>query len=146
MVAPAGPMYQAGTLSGNPLAMTAGIKTLELLKKPGTYEQLDRITKRLAEGMLQSAKDEGHDVVGGQLSAMFGMFFTKTPVRNYDDAKTSDLKKFGLFHRGMLEKGVYLAPSQFEAGFTSLAHTEEDVDVTLAAAKQVLAEIKKSGN
>ena len=141
MVAPAGPMYQAGTLSGNPLAMTAGIKTLELLKKPGTYEQLDRITKKLAEGMLQVAKDAGHDVVGGQLSAMFGMFFTSTPVRNYDDAKTSDLKKFGRFHRGMLEKGIYLAPSQFEAGFTSLAHTEEDVDATLAAAKQVLAEI-----
>ena len=141
MVAPAGPMYQAGTLSGNPLAMTAGIKTLELLKKPGTYEQLDRITKKLASGMLQVAKDAGHDVVGGQLSAMFGMFFTNTPVRNYEDAKTSDLKKFGRFHRGMLERGIYLAPSQFEAGFTSLAHTEEDVENTLAAAKAVLSEI-----
>ena len=141
MVAPAGPMYQAGTLSGNPLAMTAGIKTLELLKKPGTYEQLDRITKKLASGMLKVAKDAGHDVVGGQLSAMFGMFFTNTPVRNYDDAKTSDLKKFGRFHRGMLERGIYLAPSQFEAGFTSLAHTDEDVEATLAAAKEVLSEI-----
>lgn len=141
MVAPAGPMYQAGTLSGNPLAMTAGIKTLELLKKPGTYDQLDRITKKLASGMLQTAKDAGHDVVGGQLSAMFGMFFTSTPVHNYDEAKTSDLKKFGRFHRGMLERGIYLAPSQFEAGFTSLAHTDEDIDTTLAAAKEVLAEI-----
>ena len=141
MVAPAGPMYQAGTLSGNPLAMTAGIKTLELLKKPGTYEQLDRITTKLAEGMLQVAKDTGHDVVGGHLSAMFGMFFTNTPVHNYEDAKTSDLKKFGRFHRGMLERGIYLAPSQFEAGFTSLAHTDEDVDTTLAAAKEVLSEI-----
>ena len=141
MVAPAGPMYQAGTLSGNPLAMTAGIKTLELLKKPGTYDQLDRITTKLAEGMLQVAKDAGHDVVGGHLSAMFGMFFTNTPVHDYEDAKTSDLKKFGRFHRGMLERGVYLAPSQFEAGFTSLAHTDEDVDTTLAAAKEVLAEI-----
>ena len=141
MVAPAGPMYQAGTLSGNPLAMTAGIKTLELLKKPGTYEQLDNITAKLANGMLQVAKDAGHDVVGGQISAMFGMFFTNTPVHNYDDAKTSDLNKFGRFHRGMLERGIYLAPSQFEAGFTSLAHTEEDVDATLAAAKEVLAEI-----
>ena len=140
-VAPAGPMYQAGTLSGNPLAMTAGIKTLELLKKPGTYEQLDRITTKLAEGMLQVAKDTGHDVVGGHLSAMFGMFFTNTPVHNYEDAKTSDLKKFGRFHRGMLERGIYLAPSQFEAGFTSLAHTDEDVDTTLAAAKEVLSEI-----
>ena len=141
MVAPAGPMYQAGTLSGNPLAMTAGIKTLELLKKPGTYEQLDKITSKLATGMLQTAKDAGHDVVGGQISAMFGMFFTNTPVHNYDDAKTSDLEKFGRFHRGMLERGIYLAPSQFEAGFTSLAHTEADIDTTLAAAKEVLSEI-----
>ncbi len=141
MVAPAGPMYQAGTLSGNPLAMTAGIKTLELLRKPGTYEQLDRITKQLAEGMLQVAKEAGHEVVGGQLSAMFGMFFTSTPVHNYDDAKTSDLKKFGRFHRGMLERGIYLAPSQFEAGFTSLAHTNEDIERTLEVAKAVLAEI-----
>ncbi len=141
MVAPAGPMYQAGTLSGNPLAMTAGIKTLELLKKPGTYEQLDKITSKLATGMLQTAKDAGHDVVGGQISAMFGMFFTNTPVHNYDDAKTSDLEKFGRFHRGMLERGIYLAPSQFEAGFTSLAHTEADIDATLAAAKEVLSEI-----
>ncbi|MDJ0575496.1 MAG: glutamate-1-semialdehyde 2,1-aminomutase [Xenococcaceae cyanobacterium MO_234.B1] len=141
MVAPAGPMYQAGTLSGNPLAMTAGIKTLELLRKPGTYEQLDRITKKLAEGMLKIAKEAGHEVVGGQISAMFGMFFTGTPVHNYDDAKTSDLKKFARFHRGMLEQGIYLAPSQFEAGFTSLAHTDEDIDRTLEAAKVVLAEI-----
>ena len=117
MVAPAGPMYQAGTLSGNPLAMTAGIKTLELLKKPGTYEQLDKITSKLATGMLQTAKDAGHDVVGGQISAMFGMFFTNTPVHNYDDAKTSDLEKFGRFHRGMLERGIYLAPSQCETSF-----------------------------
>ncbi|MDJ0745630.1 MAG: glutamate-1-semialdehyde 2,1-aminomutase [Xenococcaceae cyanobacterium MO_167.B27] len=141
MVAPAGPMYQAGTLSGNPLAMTAGIKTLELLRKPGTYEQLDHITKKLSEGMLKIAKEAGHEVVGGSLSAMFGMFFTGTPVHNYDDAKTSDLKKFGRFHRGMLEKGIYLAPSQFEAGFTSLAHTDEDIDRTLEAAKVVLADI-----
>ena len=141
MVAPAGPMYQAGTLSGNPLAMTAGIKTLELLKKPGTYEQLDTITSKLATGMLQVAQDAGHEVVGNQISAMFGMFFTSKNVHNYDDAKTSDLEKFGRFHRGMLEQGIYLAPSQFEAGFTSLAHTEADIDATLAAAKTVLAEI-----
>jgi len=141
MVAPAGPMYQAGTLSGNPLAMTAGIQTLELLKKPGTYEQLDKITSKLATGMLQVAKDAGHEVVGNQISAMFGMFFTDKSVHNYDDAKTSDLEKFGRFHRGMLEQGIYLAPSQFEAGFTSLAHTEADIDATLEAAKNVLASI-----
>ena len=141
MVAPAGPMYQAGTLSGNPLAMTAGIKTLELLNKPGTYEQLDRITKKLSEGLLKVATDAGHQVTGGSISAMFGMFFTGEPVRNYDDAKKADLKKFARFHRGMLEKGIYLAPSQFEAGFTSLAHTDEDIDRTLAAAKEVLSEV-----
>jgi len=139
MVAPAGPMYQAGTLSGNPLAMTAGIKTLELLQRPGTYEQLDRITKKLAEGLLQVAQETGHAACGGQISAMFGCFFTAGPVHNYDDAKKSDTAKFGRFHRGMLEQGIYLAPSQFEAGFTSLTHTEEDVDRTLAAARTVMA-------
>jgi glutamate-1-semialdehyde 2,1-aminomutase len=139
MVAPAGPMYQAGTLSGNPLAMTAGIKTLELLKRSGSYEQLDRITKKLATGMLQVAQETGHAACGGQISGMFGFFFTEGPVHNYEDAKKSDLAKFGRFHRGMLERGVYLAPSQFEAGFMSLAHTDEDIDRTLAAAKEVMA-------
>jgi glutamate-1-semialdehyde 2,1-aminomutase len=141
MVAPAGPMYQAGTLSGNPLAMTAGIKTLELLRKPGTYEQLEQITQKLSSGLLAVAREAGHGVTGGSISAMFGMFFTDKEVHNYDDAKTSDLKKFARFHRGMLEQGIYLAPSQFEAGFTSLAHTDEDIDKTLAAAKKVLAVI-----
>ncbi len=141
MVAPAGPMYQAGTLSGNPLAMTAGIKTLELLRKPGTYEQLAAITKKLADGLLKAAREAGHEVTGGSLSAMFGMFFTGEPVHNYDDAKKSDLNKFARFHRGMLEKGIYLAPSQFEAGFTSLAHTEEDIEKTIAAAKEVFSNI-----
>lgn len=141
MVAPAGPMYQAGTLSGNPLAMTAGIKTLELLQKPGTYEHLDRVTKRLTDGLLQIAKETGHAACGGQISGMFGFFFTEGPVRNYEDAKASDLQKFSRFHRGMLEQGVYLAPSQFEAGFTSLAHTDEDIDRTLAAARTVMANL-----
>ncbi len=141
MVAPAGPMYQAGTLSGNPLAMTAGIKTLELLQQQGTYEKLDQITKKLTDGLQQIAKNAGHAVVGGQISAMFGMFFTKETVHNYDDAKKSDLAKFSRYHRGMLERGIYLAPSQFEAGFTSLAHTEEDIEKTLAAAEEVMASL-----
>jgi glutamate-1-semialdehyde 2,1-aminomutase len=132
-------MYQAGTLSGNPLAMTAGIKTLELLQRPGTYDQLERITKKLADGLLQVAQETGHAACGGQISAMFGLFFTAGPVHNYDDAKQSDTAKFGRFHRGMLEQGIYLAPSQFEAGFTSLAHTDEDVERTLAAARTVMA-------
>ncbi|QLE50753.1 glutamate-1-semialdehyde-2,1-aminomutase [Nostoc sp. C057] len=141
MVAPAGPVYQAGTLSGNPLAMTAGIKTLELLQKPGTYDYLERITKKLADGLLQIAKETGHAACGGQISAMFGLFFTSGPVHNYEDAKKSDTAKFGRFHRGMLERGVYLAPSQFEAGFTSFAHTEEDIDQTLAVARDVISSL-----
>ncbi len=141
MVAPAGPMYQAGTLSGNPLAMAAGIKTLELLRQPGTYELLDRITTRLTQGLLTVAKETGHAACGGSISGMFGFFFTEGPVHNYEDAKKCDLAKFGRFHRGMLERGVYLAPSQFEAGFTSLAHTDEDVDRTISAAKSVMANL-----
>ncbi len=141
MVAPAGPMYQAGTLSGNPLAMTAGIKTLELLQKPGAYEHLDKITKRLADGLVQIAKETGHAACGGNISGMFGLFFCAGPVHNFEDAKHSDVTKFGRFHRGMLEQGIYLAPSQFEAGFTSLAHTEADIDRTLAAARVVMSQI-----
>ncbi len=141
MVAPAGPMYQAGTLSGNPLAMTAGIKTLELLQKPGAYEYLDKITKKLADGLLEIARETGHEACGGQISGMFGLFFCAGPVHNFEDAKHSDVAKFGRFHRGMLEQGIYLAPSQFEAGFTSLAHTEADIDRTLAAARVVMSQI-----
>ncbi|GAP99030.1 glutamate-1-semialdehyde 2,1-aminomutase [Leptolyngbya sp. NIES-2104] len=141
MVAPSGAMYQAGTLSGNPLAMTAGIKTLELLRQPGTYEYLDRITSRLIKGLLDVAKETGHPSCGGSISGMFGFFFTEGPVHNYEDAKKSDLSKFSKFHRGMLEQGVYLAPSQFEAGFTSLAHTDEDVDRTIEAARSVMSNL-----
>ncbi len=139
MVAPAGPMYQAGTLSGNPLAMTAGIQTLKLLQKPGTYEYLDKITKQLADGLLAIAKETDNPACGGQISAMFGMFFAPGPVHNYEDAKQADANKFGRFHRGMLERGVYLAPSQFEAGFTSFAHTEADIEKTLQAARDVMS-------
>jgi len=141
MVAPAGPVYQAGTLSGNPLAMTAGIKTLELLQRPGTYDELDRLTKKLIEGLLQTARDTGHEVCGGHISGMFGMFFHPGPITKFEDAKGSDLEKFSRFHRGMLERGVYLAPSQYEAGFTSLAHTDEDIDATIAAARDVLSSL-----
>lgn len=141
MIAPAGPVYQAGTLSGNPLAMTAGIKTLELLSKPGTYQYLEQITKQLADGLLKICADTGHAACCGNISAMFGLFFTSGPVHNYEDAKKADTAKFGRFHRGMLEHGIYLAPSQFEAGFTSLAHTKEDIEQTLAAAKDVLSSL-----
>ena len=139
MVAPAGPMYQAGTLSGNPLAMTAGLKTMEILRRPGSYEHLDKITKRLIEGIIAEGKAAGHAISGGHISGMFGFFFTDGPVTCFEDAAKSDTEKFARWHRAMLERGVYLAPSQYEAGFTSLAHTEEDVDATLAAAKEVFA-------
>jgi len=139
MVAPAGPMYQAGTLSGNPLAMTAGIKTLEILDRPGAYEHLDAVTGRLIDGLLAAGRDAGHAMKGGHISGMFGFFFNENPVSSFEEAATSDMAKFGRFHRMMLERGVYLAPSGYEAGFTSLAHTEADIDRTIAAAKEVFA-------
>jgi len=142
MVAPAGPMYQAGTLSGNPLAMTAGLKTLEILKRPGSYEHLDTITKKLINGILAAGLENGHAVCGGSISGMFGFFFTEGPVNCFADAAKSDTAKFGRWHRAMLERGIYLAPSQYEAGFTSLQHTEEDIDATIAAAREVFAELK----
>ncbi|KAH1204306.1 Glutamate-1-semialdehyde 2,1-aminomutase, chloroplastic [Glycine max] len=133
MVAPAGHMYQAGTLSGNPLAMAAGIETLKLIKEPGTYEYLDKVTGELVQGILQVGKSAGHSMCGGHINGMFGFFFTEGPVFNFADAKKSDLAKFARFYRGMLKQGVYFAPLQFEVGFTSLAHTTEDIKMTIAA-------------
>lgn len=141
MVAPAGPMYQAGTLSGNPLAMTAGIHTLKRLMQPGSYEYLDKITSELTQGIIDAGKKAGHAICGGYIRGMFGFFFTDGPVYNFEDAKKSDTAKFARFYQGMLEEGVYFAPSQFEAGFTSLAHTSEDIQRTIAAAEKVLREI-----
>ncbi|EEC83939.1 hypothetical protein OsI_30021 [Oryza sativa Indica Group] len=141
MVAPAGPMYQAGTLSGNPLAMTAGIHTLKRLMEPGTYDYLDKITGDLVRGVLDAGAKTGHEMCGGHIRGMFGFFFTAGPVNNFGDAKKSDTAKFGRFYRGMLEEGVYLAPSQFEAGFTSLAHTSQDIEKTVEAAAKVLRRI-----
>ncbi|KAM0004554.1 Glutamate-1-semialdehyde 2,1-aminomutase [Helianthus debilis subsp. tardiflorus] len=141
MVAPAGPMYQAGTLSGNPLAMTAGIHTLKRLQGSGTYEHLDRVTNQLINGILNVGKKAGHAISGGYISGMFGFFFTDGPVYNFEDAKKSDTAKFAKFYRGMLEEGVYFAPSQFEAGFTSLAHTDQDIQQTIDAAEKVLRQL-----
>lgn len=140
-VAPAGPVYQAGTLSGNPLAMTAGIHTLRLLQQPGTYERLEAITSRLTDGILTAARDAGLPICGGSISAMFGFFLTDGPVRNFEEAKAADTVRFGKLHRAMLERGVYLAPSAFEAGFTSLAHSDADIDTTLAAFRASFAAI-----
>ncbi|MEB3301313.1 MAG: glutamate-1-semialdehyde 2,1-aminomutase [Cyanobacteriota bacterium] len=137
MVAPAGPMYQAGTLSGNPLAMTAGIKTLELLKQPGTYERLATITERLSSGLQEAARQAGVPISGGAISAMFGFFLCHGPVRNFEEAKSADTARFAKLHRAMLERGIYLAPSAFEAGFTSLAHSDADIDTTIQAFREV---------
>lgn len=141
LVAPAGPMYQAGTLSGNPLAMAAGIKTLEILKRPGSYEHLEKITSKLVHGILAAGKEFGHPMTGGSISGMFGFFFTDKEVYNFKDAATSDTAKFAKWHRMMLERGVYLAPSQYEAGFTSLAHTDADIEQTIGIAREVLSKL-----
>jgi glutamate-1-semialdehyde 2,1-aminomutase len=139
LVAPAGPMYQAGTLSGNPLAMVAGLKTLEILDRPGAYEHLTARSRQFVEGLKEAAAAAGVPVQADYVGGMFGFFFSEQPIRSFADAKAhGDAARFGRFHRGMLERGVYLAPSAYEAGFTSLAHTEADVEQTIAAAKEVL--------
>jgi glutamate-1-semialdehyde 2,1-aminomutase len=142
MVSPSGPMYQAGTLSGNPLAMTAGIKTLELLKQEGTYEKLEALTKKLVDGIVTAAKESNIAIHGQSISAMFGFYLCEGPVRNFEEAKSTDAELFSKLHRIMLQKGVYLAPSAFEAGFTSLAHSEDDITSTIKAFQESFSEIK----
>lgn len=142
MVAPAGPMYQAGTLSGNPLAMRAGIETLKKLSQPGVYDELERKAKKLVDGITAAAEKHGHAITGGVAGGMFGWFFAEGPVKNFADAKNkSDGEKFSKWHRMMLERGVYLAPSMYEAGFMSMAHTDADIEKTIAIADEVLAQL-----
>lgn len=134
-------MYQAGTLSGNPLAMTAGIETLKQLQQPGTYEYLSKLTDKLSNGLVELAKKHGHTAWGGGTTSMFGLFFHEGPVRNIQDARQSDLDKFYRWHQAMLSRGIYLAPAQFEAAFMSTAHTEQHIDKTLELADEVMAKI-----
>jgi glutamate-1-semialdehyde 2,1-aminomutase len=134
MVAPEGPVYQAGTLSGNPLAMTAGIETLKILSKKDTYEKLEKTMQHLEEGLKDAAKKSGIKTKFYMAGTMFCTYFTDAEVVDYKTAKTSDTERFSKFFRGMLEKGVNLAPSQFEAGFISTAHTKADIDKTVNAA------------
>ncbi len=141
-IAPRGPIYQAGTLSGNPLAMAAGAATLKELKTPGFYERLDALSRDLAEGLLKAASDAGIPATGNRVGSMLGLFFTDRPVRNFEDAKTSDLDLFADYYKGMREKGIYLAPSQFEAGFVSAAHTADQIGRTIDAAREVLHGLK----
>lgn len=141
MIAPAGPVYQAGTLSGNPLAMAAGTATLELIEADADfYSKLDAKSARLADGLLAAAGDAGHKLTLNRVGSMLTLFFTSEPVTNFDTAKTSDTDRFGRFFRSMLERGVYLPPSQYEAWFVSAAHTDEDFDKTIEAARHALAE------
>ena len=141
MVAPAGPVYQAGTLSGNPLAVAAGRKTLEILQAPDTYAELSRKSNWLIDEMRQSAGQNGIPLQTNVMGGMFGFFFAEKPVRNYQDAAESDQDRFRKFFMGMLKEGIYLAPSAFESGFISMAHTEEDLEKTAAACRKVMASL-----
>ncbi|MFZ5915712.1 MAG: glutamate-1-semialdehyde 2,1-aminomutase [Chloroflexota bacterium] len=141
MVAPAGPMYQAGTLSGNPLAMTAGLVTLRELRKPGVFDGLVARTERLCQGIGQAAAEAGVPVYQTQIGTMFCVFFNPEPVIDYASAKKSDTAAFGCFFQAMLASGIYLAPSQFEAGFTSTAHSDEVIEATLEAARSAFRQV-----
>jgi glutamate-1-semialdehyde 2,1-aminomutase len=141
MVAPLGPVYQAGTLSGNPLAMAAGLATLRYLRshKGTVYTGLDLLTAQLVEGVAAAAADAGVPICCNRVGSMFTWFFTPGPVTDWNSAAKSDSEAFARFFRAMLDKGVYLPPSQFEAAFLSAAHTETDVQQTIAAAKLTFA-------
>ncbi len=138
-VAPVGPVYQAGTLSGNPLAMAAGCATLDALARAGTYERLEALTTRLHVGLSRAAEAAGVMVAINRVGSLLTPFFCRGPVADYASAKTADTALYGRFFHGMLERGVYLAPAQFEAVFLSLAHSESDIDQTIAAAEAALA-------
>jgi len=135
-VAPQGAVYQAGTLSGNPLAVAAGIATLKQLKKPGTYKKLESLTAFLVRGLHEAAEAAECPVQINRVGSMFTVFFTGEPVTDFRSARTSDTRRFGQFFHAMLERGIYLAPSQFEACFVSLAHTQRDLLATIRAAQE----------
>ena len=149
-IAPAGPVYQAGTLSGNPLAMTAGIETLKLILKepePGEADAsraLTLKTKKLVLGLEAAAREAGVKIQAHQAGSMFSIFFNEGKVKDYASSAASDQEAFKVWFRAMLEQGIYLAPSQFETLFLSLAHTDEDIDRTIAAAEKAFATVKKS--
>jgi len=136
-VAPAGPVYQAGTLSGNPLAVTAGIATLKQLQAPGVYSKLEERAHAFADGLGAAAKKAGVPLIQTRVGSMMGAFFAKEPVVDYASAKQSDTQRYSKFFHRMLSKGVYFAPSQFEAAFLSTAHTSRDLTQTVASAYTV---------
>jgi glutamate-1-semialdehyde 2,1-aminomutase len=138
-VAPLGPVYQAGTLSGNPLAMSAGIASLELLAAPGFYDSLDAQAKRLGDGIVVALWETGTPATAVRLGSLLTLFFSREPVSDYTGAKKCDTKRFAAFFQAMLDRGVFLAPSQFEAAFVSAAHSDADIDRTIAACRESLA-------
>lgn len=140
LMAPVGPVYQAGTLSGNPLAMSAGIQMLRSLQQPGLYEELERKAAHLSEGLVSAARELGVPVCATRVGSMLTMFFTSEPVVDYTSAKKADTTLYARYFNAMLERGVYFAPSQFEAGFVSAAHSDADIEQTIAAAREALAE------
>ena len=137
LVAPDGPVYQAGTLSGNPLAMTAGIETLRALAEPGVWDGLERTSARVVDGLAELAAP----VQLARAGSMFGLFFADEPVTSWETAKRADTERFAAFHRAMLERGIYLAPSQFEAGFVSTAHGDAEIDATIEAARAAFGQL-----
>ena len=138
-LAPTGAVYQAGTLSGNPLAMRAGIETLDLLEEPGAYERLEKTSADLERALLTVAEEAGVPATINRVGSMMTLFFTAGPVVDFESASASDVKRFATYFHGMLEGGVYLAPSQFEALFVSLAHGEAEIEATVEAARKALA-------
>ncbi|MGH8177583.1 MAG: glutamate-1-semialdehyde 2,1-aminomutase [Steroidobacter sp.] len=139
-IAPLGPVYQAGTLSGNPVAMAAGLMTLELICEPGFHSRLAQSTKRLADGLMQAARSASVPFSINHVCGMFGLFFTdKAPVRYFREVMACDVQRFNRFFHAMLDEGVYLAPSAFEAGFVSAAHGDADIEATVAAARRAFA-------
>ena len=137
-VAPLGPVYQAGTLAGNPLAMSAGIAALKQLTKPGLYDEIKQLAQRLVLGLRAELADAGIPGEVNAIGSLATVFFASEPVRNYNDAKRSNTKRYARFFREMLDRGIFLAPSQFEAAFVSAAHTSQDIDRTLVAAREAL--------
>lgn len=141
-IAPLGPVYQAGTLSGNPVAMAAGLATLTGIAQPGFHARLSQQTDRLMQGLQQAARDAGVPLITNHVCGMFGLFFTDQPrVDYFDQVMACNVERFRKFFHGMLAEGVYLAPSAFEAGFVSSAHTDAEIDATVAAARRVLARV-----
>ncbi len=140
-IAPAGPIYQAGTLSGNPLSMAAGLVTLRRLKDRSIYERLETATRKLCDGVSSAAREAGVETVTNRVGSMWTAFFNTGPVENWESANQSNRQLFGKFFHAMLDEGIYLAPSQFEAGFVSIAHTDEIIEKTILAAKRAFSKI-----